>query len=858
MEDMEDMNDGRIQQSAHQAETDGGAEVRDSDIAIVGLACRFPGADTPDKFWRVLNEGRETLTYFSDDQLRAAGVSEQLIADERYVKAGQIVEDADKFDAGFFGITQDEAELIDPQQRQFLECALEALETAGYDPQRGEQRIGVFAGVGMNTYLLHNLGERYRTASSVDRYRMMITNDKDFAATRTSYKLNLQGPSISTNTACSTSLVAVHLACLSLLSGDCSMALAGAAHIQADQWEGYLHHEGMIFSPDGHCRAFDAKAQGTVIGNGVGVVALKRLSDALADGDTVHAVIKGTAVNNDGSDKTGYTAPSVQGQAAVVVEAQQIADCGPETISYVEAHGTATPLGDPIEIAALNQAFGRDGTELAPESCAIGSVKTNVGHLDTAAGMAGLIKTVLMLRHRTLVPSLCFDAPNPEIDFAAGPFYVGTETKEWPAGTTPRRAGVSSFGIGGTNAHVIVEEAPAAEPATGAAGPRLLVLSARTPEALDTATADLARHLRKERALDLAAVSHTLAVGRRVHTYRRALVATDVRDAALALALGDENRLLKGDPTAEKPVLELVGDASAVPAGHATALYEEIPAFREHFDECATELNAPGGAAELLRAEGALAAFAVQYATLRTLTGWGVRTPAVAADRTDLPDAALRLLERIGAQHAAASGRPALALLPQTPETVGVAFLLDVLGRVWTAGDDVDWAAYHEGESVRRVPLPSYPFDRKRHWIEPHGAIAQAAETGGETLRDRFDGVPNTEKVTLLTDFIRHEIAAVLGAPDPRTVDLDTNLFDMGLDSLILIEVIAKLSDELAHSVRSSAFVEYPTVRSFVEDLSGELGIGPDTTAPTAPAAGSEGRMSRRAQRAAARRPSGS
>ncbi|WP_169801264.1 type I polyketide synthase, partial [Streptomyces kanamyceticus] len=448
------MNDQRIQQNdqqgSQQGQADQASEVRDSDIAIVGLACRFPGADTPDKFWRVLSEGRETLTYFSDEQLRASGVSEELIADERYVKAGQIVEDADKFDAGLFGITRDEAELIDPQQRQFLECALEALEGAGYDPQRGERQIGVFAGVGMNTYLLHNLSERYRTASSVDRYRMMITNDKDFAATRTSYKLNLQGPSISTNTACSTSLVAVHLACLSLLSGDCTMALAGAAHIQADQWEGYLHHEGMIFSPDGHCRAFDAKAQGTVIGNGVGVVALKRLSDALADGDSVHAVIKGTAVNNDGSDKTGYTAPSVQGQAAVVAEAQQIADCGPETISYVETHGTATPLGDPIEIAALNQAFGRAGAELAPESCAIGSAKTNVGHLDTAAGMAGLIKTVLMLRNRTLVPSLYFDSPNPEIDFAAGPFYVGTETKEWPAGTTPRRAGVSSFGIGGT------------------------------------------------------------------------------------------------------------------------------------------------------------------------------------------------------------------------------------------------------------------------------------------------------------------------------------------------------------------------------------------------------------------------
>nr|ABS90478.1 PKS [Streptomyces albus] len=841
------MNDQRTEQQA------AAAEVRDSDIAVIGLACRFPGAATPDTFWKVLSEGRETLTHFSDEELRAAGVAEPLLADDRYVKAGQVLVDADKFDAGLFGITRDEAELIDPQQRQFLECAYEALERAGYDPQRGEQRIGVYAGVGLNTYLLHNLGERYRTASSVDRYRMMITNDKDFVATRTAYKLNLCGPSVSTNTACSTSLVAVHLACLSLLSGDCTMALAGAAHIQADQGEGYLHHEGMIFSPDGHCRAFDAKAQGTVIGNGVGAVVLKRLSDALADGDTVHAVIKGTAVNNDGSDKTGYTAPSVQGQAAVVAEAQEIADVGPETVSYVEAHGTATPLGDPIEVAALNQAFNREGAALAPGSCALGSVKTNVGHLDTAAGMAGLIKTILMLRHRTLVPSLCFEAPNPEIDFAAGPFYVGTETKEWPAGPTPRRAGVSSFGIGGTNAHVIVEEPPAVGPApdAAAAGPRLLVLSANTPAALDTATADLARALRKDRDLDLSAVAQTLALGRRVLPYRRALVATGVRDAALALALGDAGRVMTAGPADERPVVELVTGGGT--PEHAAALYEEAAAFREHFDRCAAELGTP--AAELLRGHGPDAAFAVQYATARALAGWGSTAPVVAADRTELPDAALRLLDGIGAQHTAGAGRPGVALLPAASAPVGTAFLLGLIGRLWTAGDTVDWTVFHQGEPVRRVPLPTYPFERVRHWAEPHGGAAPAAGPAALTLRDRFQGVPDAEKSALLTGFIRQEIAAVMGASDPRTVDLDTNLFDMGLDSLILIEVIAKLSDELAHPVRSSAFVEYPTVRSFVADLGEELGIVPGT--PEAAPAASGGRVSRRAQRAAARRPGG-
>ncbi|WP_330478640.1 phosphopantetheine-binding protein [Streptomyces platensis] len=847
------MNDQAIQaEQAHQL-----PEARDSDIAVIGLACRFPGASSPEAFWEVLKEGRETLTYFSDEQLRVAGVSEQMLSDPRYVRAGQIVEEAERFDAGLFGITRDEAELIDPQQRQFLECALQALEQAGYDPERTQQPIGVYAGVGMNTYMLHNLAERYRTATSVDRYRMMITNDKDFAATRTSYKLNLRGPSVSVNTACSTSLVAVHQACLALLSGDCTMALAGAAHIQAEQREGYLHQEGMIFSPDGHCRAFDAKAQGTVIGNGVGVVVLKRLTDALEDGDSIHAVIKGTAVNNDGAGKTGYTAPSVDGQSAVIAEAQAIADCLPQTISYVEAHGTATPLGDPIEIAALNQAFGRDGGGPDRESCVIGSVKTNVGHLDTAAGMAGLIKTVLMLRHRTLVPSLYFESPNPEINFAAGPFHVGTETREWPAGATPRRAGVSSFGIGGTNAHVIVEEPPVRPeaPDSRAAGPRLLVLSARTPAALDAASANLARHLRQHRDLDLASVAHTLATGRRLHAHRRALVAADPRDAALALALGDESRVLTGAPGAEQPVL-VFGDASDAAAGHAAALYEQIPAFREHFDRCAEELGVPQGAAGLLREDGEFSAFAVQYATLRTLTGWGVDAAVAAVDRTGLPESARRLLEGIGAPSAVTDGRAALRLLPGKAtgeDGIGRAFLLDVLARLWTAGADVDWADVQQDETVRRVPLPTYPFDHERYWIEPHGRQAPAARTGGQTLLDRFEGATDADKTALITGFIQQEIAAVVGNPDPHAVELDTNLFDMGLDSLILIEVIAKLSDELGHPVRSSAFIEFPTVRSFVADLGRELGMSPEDAAPgTATAA--QSRVSRRAQRAAAAR----
>ncbi|MGP4092166.1 type I polyketide synthase, partial [Streptomyces sp. KR55] len=465
----------------------------DSDVAIIGMACRFPGADSVDRFWDVLSEGRETLTRYTDEELLAAGVPAARLADPRYVKAAQTIPGTDLFDSELFQFTQDEAEILDPQHRVFLECALEALERAGYDPERTDAHIGVYAGAGMNTYLLHNLGERYRAASSVDHYRLMLANDKDFLATRVSYKLNLTGPSVSINTACSTSLVAVHTACLALLGGECDMALVGAVHLNPPG-QGYQYQEGMIFSPDGHCRAFDAEARGTVIGSGAGAVVLKRLKEALADGDWIHAVIKGSAINNDGSAKTGYTAPSISGQAAVIADAQDVADVDPETIGYVEAHGTGTPLGDPIEAAALTEAF-RDGTDRTGY-CALGSVKTNIGHLDTAAGMAGLIKTALMLEHRTLVPSLHFTEPNPDIDFAAGPFFVNTEKTEWKSETGPLRAGVSSFGIGGTNAHVILQEGPARGQALHESRPELLVLSARSEDALEQAAAALARHLR--------------------------------------------------------------------------------------------------------------------------------------------------------------------------------------------------------------------------------------------------------------------------------------------------------------------------------------------------------------------------
>ncbi|PSM45476.1 polyketide synthase, partial [Chroococcidiopsis sp. CCALA 051] len=427
-------------------------------IAVIGMAGSFPGAKSVDEFWQNICAGRESISIFTDEELIDSGIDPVLLSDRNYVKAGAVLEDIDMFDAQFFGFTRREAEVLDPQHRLFLECAWTALEHAGYNPVGEKGLTGVYAGSNLSSYLLNNLLLNRDLMKSLDLEIIGIGNDKDYIPTRISYKLNLKGPSLNVSTACSTSLVAVHLACRGLLGYECDIALAGGITIQVPQKTGYFYQSGGMNSPDGHCRAFDAQAQGTIFGNGLGIVVLKRLEDAVVDGDCIHAVIKGSAINNDGAVKVGYTAPSVDGQAAAIAEAQAIAEFDPETITYIAAHGTGTPLGDPIEIRALNKVF-RASTQ-KKNFCAIGSLKTHVGHLNSAAGIASLIETVLALKYKQIPPSLHFEQPNPEIDFANSPFYVNTQLQEWKANGTPRRAGVSSFGIGGTNAHVVVEEAP--------------------------------------------------------------------------------------------------------------------------------------------------------------------------------------------------------------------------------------------------------------------------------------------------------------------------------------------------------------------------------------------------------------
>jgi acyl transferase domain-containing protein/thioesterase domain-containing protein/acyl carrier protein len=617
-------------------------------IAVVGMAGRFPGAPDVQTYWRNLRDGVESLTAYSDEALRQAGVDEKALRSAQYVKAGMPLAGMEDFDAAFFGFSPRDAAIMDPQHRHFLETAWEALEHAGYDPERFEGAVGVFGGSGMNAYMPLNLFTNPDLMQSLGLFLVRHTgNDKDFLTTRVSYLFNLRGPSVNVQTACSTSLVAIHMAAQSLLNYECDMALAGGVTIELPHRQGYWYNEGEILSPDGHCRAFDAESKGTVFGSGAGVVVLRRLSDALEAGDTVYAVLRGSAINNDGSGKMNYFAPSVEGQAAVIAEALAVADVSADSIQYVEAHGTGTPLGDPIEISALTQAF-RATTE-HKGYCRIGSVKTNIGHLDTAAGVASFIKVVQALHHQQMPPSLNFSAPNPMIDFANSPFVVNNSLRAWETREqAPRRAGISSLGVGGTNAHVVLEEAPLAGSSTSARPWHLLTLSARTSTALDAAAVNLAAHLQADPDINLADVAYTLQVGRHEFTQRRVLVVRDVQDAVQALQQPDPKRTFSGQAASNESRLVFMfpGGGAQYP-NMGRDLYEHEPLYRQTVDECLRLIQAelpfdllallypPPEQMEAATAAleqplaGLVALFITEYAAAHLLLSWEIQPSAM-------------------------------------------------------------------------------------------------------------------------------------------------------------------------------------------------------------------------------------
>ncbi|WP_394829002.1 type I polyketide synthase [Pendulispora albinea] len=617
-------------------------------IAIVGMSGRFPRSPDLDAFWKNLRDGVELISFYTDDELLARGVAPELVRDPSFVKAASTLEGIDAFDAAFFGFLPRAAEIMDPQHRLLMECAWETLEDSGYDTARDARLVGLYAGAAMNGYLIfHLVGNP--AATSAGYVALQLANDKDYMPSRISYALDLRGPSCLVQSACSTSLAAIHIACQSLLNHECDMALAGGVAGLVHNRFGYQHVPGGIFSPDGHCRSFDADGQGTIFGSGLGMVALKRLEDARADGDTIRAVILGSAVNNDGSSKVGYTAPSVDGQAEVIAEALANAGVPADTISYVEGHGTATQLGDPIEVQALTKAF-RASTDKR-RFCALGSVKSNLGHLDAAAGVTGVVKTVLALAHRQIPPSLHFRAPNPRVDWEHGPFFVNTQLAEWPRGNTPRRAGVSSFGIGGTNAHVILEEAPEPAPAAPSAPHQLVLLSARTEAALDAMTVRLADHLEAHPELVLADVAHTLRIGRRTFSERRAFVVRDRDDAIQVLRARDPNRMVGArQEQQDRPVVFLFPGQGSQHPNMGRELYEHEPVFRKQIERCAARLlpllgrdlrellyphhpqaeRAEGAARELAETRFAQPAlFAVEFAMARLWRSWGLEPRAM-------------------------------------------------------------------------------------------------------------------------------------------------------------------------------------------------------------------------------------
>ncbi len=992
-----------------------------SEIAIIGMAGRFPGARNLDEFWRNLRDGVEGIRFPDRAELAALGVDNEVLNAPNHVRAVAMMDDIELFDAAFFGYQPREAELMDPQHRIFLECAWEALESAGYDSLNYPGAIGVYAGTQLSTYLLFHLTalQNDRRRHSLNDVQISMHNSTDFLSTRVSYKLNLTGPSHTIQSACSTSLVAVHVACQNLLIGECDMALAGGISINVQNRFGYLYLEDGIASPDGHCRAFDAQAQGTLFGSGVGIVVLKRLEDALADGDTIHAIIRGSAINNDGARKAGYTAPSVEGQARVISEALANAGFSAETISYIEAHGTGTALGDPIEIEALSKAYSAQTDKIG--FCAIGSVKSNIGHLDTAAGISGLIKTVLALKHKQIPPTLHFTAPNPQIDFANSPFYVNAQLREWKTAGFPRRAGVSSFGIGGTNAHVILEEAPAPRPTSPSRPWQLLLLSARSATALEVATQQLADWLKGNPTLNIADVAYTTQVGRRVFDHRRIVICSDAADAARSIETRDAQRVAsRVQVSTERSIAFMFPGAGAEYVRMALGIYHSEPIFCEQLDYCALRLKTHLGydlrdwlyppdehiaeASQRLHqpALALPALFSVEYALARLWMAWGVQPQAlighsmgeyVAAclagvftldDALSLVALRGRLFEQLptgamlsvalseselhamlptGIDIAAVNGpascvvsgpveqiraladrftdrglqfrhvpiavaahsalvepilEPFTAFLaklklnpPEVPflsnvtgtwisaeeatdphywarhlrqtvrftegvqlllqepqrillevgpgttlshlarrqapnaaerivlpslrhrqdERPDMACILDTLGKLWLAGAKIDWDGFYAHEQRNRVPLPTYPFERKRYWIEPpslaphSSATAQplppVAESKGdlEPMPTPHDIAPSadlpaavpapSQRRTQILAKITAVISDLTGQP-ATALDSDADFFQLGLDSLLLVQA--------NHAIKDSFGIEV-TLRQLHEEL---------------------------------------
>ncbi|WP_229074955.1 beta-ketoacyl synthase N-terminal-like domain-containing protein [Actinoplanes sp. DH11] len=769
-------------------------------IAVIGMAGRFPGARHIDEFWQNLLDGKDSITRVGDGEA---------------VAARGLLDDPEVFDAEYFGIPPAVARVINPQQRLFLQCAVEALENAGHDPVRHPGTVGVYAGGGENAYA-QVLRSYLGVLPSLSEWEIRVGNGPDFLCSQVAHKLGLRGPAVTVQAGCATSLLAVHLAVQGLLAGDCDLALAGGVTVRVPAGIAVVDDVGLQ-APDGYCRAFDASARGPVGADGVGLVVLRRLADAVADGDRIDAVLRGSAVNNDGANRLSFTAPSVKGQAAVIRKAQRAAGITPESCTYVEAHGTGTRLGDPIEIAALTSAFAADGGTAG--RCGIGSVKTNIGHADAAAGIAGLIKTVLAVKHGVLPASLHFSVPNPQIDFDRTPFRVVADQQKWQPETGPRRAGVSAFSVGGTNAHVVLEEPPPVAPSgPPSSAAQVLVLSAKTPAALAAMTRRLADHLRAAPTTPLDHLSWTLQAGRTEHSHRAMAVVTGHDDAVAVLTGERPGLLLATGPVRSRPLTFRLPAVVDPPAGRAVwmALYRAHPAFRQAVDECRAR-----AAFEDDTGSPVLLTFVGHYATAQLWRRWGAEPARVvgtgigamvagaltglipAAEAADLVRQAAGGGEtsRPGdaADHEHWTGilqqvTPADTTPPAQPAgdditleiTAGTCpaderSVLDAIGRLWLSGAQITWSAMHAGHSPVRVAAPAYPFEGGRHILEPR-ETARPAVSGPE---------PGPDPAARVLSVVSGLFEEILGLAE---VDPDDSFFDLGGDSLLAMRFVTRLN----------------------------------------------------------------
>lgn len=614
-------------------------DLRDLDIAIVGMDCKVPGADNVIQYWDNLCNGVESLTLFTDEELLAAGVPNELLNHPEYIKHAFKINDIEQFDASFFGFTPREAALIDPQQRLLLESSWQLMESAGYNPDHYDGKIGVFVGTGTSKYLLKNIMSSIDLDTTPEIRQIWMGNDVNFASTMISYKLNLKGPSVNVQTACSTSLSAVTLGVQSLLNYQCDMAIAGGCSVAVPQDTGYLYIQGDVLSQDGHCRPFDKDCSGTLAGSGVGLVLLKRLEDAVNDRDNIIAVIKGASFNNDGSAKVGYSAPSVEGERNAIKSAQILSEVEEETITYIEAHGTATPMGDPIEVQALTEAFAEATDQ--KNFCALGAVKANIGHLDAAAGTAGLIKTALMLRNKKLVPTINYKETNPNIDLKNSPFYVNTQFRDWNPDCKVRRAGVSSFGIGGTNVHVVLEEAIETRSIKSNEEYNVLLLSAKSKTAYEKVATELLDYIKNNEEIDYRNVLYTMNIGRKRLPYRGGLVCNSREDLMEKLNSGLPGTWRSNDN--DKEVVFLFPGQGAQYVNMTKQLYDTKPVFRREMDRCFDILKeqfgydlkeivfADVGSEERLKEtqNTQVAMFAVEYCLAKQLMYWGITPKAL-------------------------------------------------------------------------------------------------------------------------------------------------------------------------------------------------------------------------------------